>query len=77
MTLRVADTLEVRRWILGYGTDAEVMEPDALREALRQEAESLARTLMPGRRPLAAVVPAPRPERRGRARAARAKGAIE
>jgi hypothetical protein len=68
MTLRVADTLEVRRWILGYGTDAEVVE---------QEAESLARLLMPGRRPLAAVAPAPRPERRGRARAARAKGAVE
>jgi hypothetical protein len=75
MTLRVADTLEVRRWILGYGTDAEVVEPDALREALRQEAESLARVLTPGRRPLAAVAPAPRPERRGRP--ARAKRAVE
>ncbi len=57
MTLRVADTLEARRWILGYGTDAEVAEPDGLREALRQEAESLARMLVPGRRPLAAVAP--------------------
>jgi predicted DNA-binding transcriptional regulator YafY len=75
MTLRVADTLEVRRWILGYGTDAEVVEPDGLREALRQEAESLARMLVPGRRPLAAVAAAARPGRRGRA--ARAKGAVE
>jgi predicted DNA-binding transcriptional regulator YafY len=55
VTLRVADTLEVRRWILGYGVDAEVVEPGALREALRAEAEALARRLAGGRRPLAAV----------------------
>ena len=36
MTLRVADTLEVRRWILGFGPEAEVLEPAALREALRR-----------------------------------------
>ncbi|MGH7311073.1 MAG: WYL domain-containing protein, partial [Candidatus Rokuibacteriota bacterium] len=64
---------EVRRWILGYGTDADVVEPEGLREALRQEAESLARMLVPGRRPLAAVAPAPRPHRQGRP----AKGAVE
>ena len=45
MTLRVADTLEVRRWILGFGSEAEVLEPAALREALRQDAEALARKL--------------------------------
>ncbi|HET9488490.1 MAG TPA: transcriptional regulator [Methylomirabilota bacterium] len=73
MTLRVADTLEVRRWILGYGTDAEVMEPDAVREALRQEAESLARMLVPSRRPLAAATTAPRSQKRGR----QATGAVE
>jgi hypothetical protein len=27
MTLHVADTLEVRRWILGYGVQAGVVEP--------------------------------------------------
>ncbi len=27
LTLRVADTLEVRRWILGYDVQAEVIEP--------------------------------------------------
>ena len=43
LSLRVADTLEVRRWILGYGLDAEVVEPASVREALRQEAEVLAR----------------------------------
>jgi predicted DNA-binding transcriptional regulator YafY len=51
--LTVADTLEVRRWILGYGSQAEVLEPASLREALRTEAEALARTLTPRRRPLA------------------------
>ena len=75
VTLRVADTLEVRRWILGHGTDAEVMEPDGLREALRQEAESLARLLVPGRRPLATVPPGARPS--GRGQGSRARGVAE
>ena len=47
MTLQVADTLEVRRWILGYGSEAEVLAPASLREALRLEAEALARKLAP------------------------------
>ncbi len=51
MTLQVADTLEVRRWILGYGPDAEVVEPGVLRETLRQGAEALARVLTPVRIP--------------------------
>jgi predicted DNA-binding transcriptional regulator YafY len=55
LTMNVADTLEVRRWILGFGTLAEVLEPAALREALRIEAEALARKLTPIRRPLAAT----------------------
>ncbi len=62
VTLRVADTLEVRRWILGYGVQAEVLEPAALREALRAEAEALVDRLTPGRRPLAAT-PSPRTTR--------------
>jgi predicted DNA-binding transcriptional regulator YafY len=53
MTLHVADTLEVRRWILGYGMQAEVVEPVGLREALRVEAEALARGLAPRRLALA------------------------
>ena len=61
LTMKVADTLEVRRWILGFGTQAEVLEPAALREALRLEAEALARKLAPTRRPLAPTPPAGRP----------------
>jgi predicted DNA-binding transcriptional regulator YafY len=49
LTLRVADTLEVRRWILGFGREAEVVEPAALREAIRQEAEAVAQALGPSR----------------------------
>jgi predicted DNA-binding transcriptional regulator YafY len=55
MTLVVADTLEVRRWILGYGVQAEVVAPEGLREALRREVEQMANRLEPTRRPLAAA----------------------
>lgn len=65
LTLRVADTLEVRRWILGFGAEAEVLEPETLREALRKEAEEVARQLAPTRRPLAPVA-ATRAGARGR-----------
>ncbi len=65
VTLRVADTLEVRRWILGHGPEAEVAEPAALREALRQEAEALAQKLAPTRTGLAgAELRAGSPQRR-------------
>ena len=57
MTLRVADTLEVRRWILGFGSEAEVLVPASLREALRLEAEALARKLAPQRLPGAQAGP--------------------
>jgi predicted DNA-binding transcriptional regulator YafY len=52
MTLAVADTLEVRRWILGYGVQAEAVAPEGLREALRVEAKQVAAMLQPQRRPL-------------------------
>jgi predicted DNA-binding transcriptional regulator YafY len=55
MSLRVADTLEVRRWILGYGSEAEVLEPPALREVLRRDAEALAGKLAPQRKPARAI----------------------
>ncbi len=57
MTLRVADTLEVRRWILGFGSEAEVLVPASLREALRLEGEALARKLAPQRMPGAPAGP--------------------
>lgn len=60
MTLDVADTLETRRWILGFGVQAEVLAPARLREELRAEAEALARRLVPERRPLAPAAAAPR-----------------
>ncbi|OGK81758.1 MAG: hypothetical protein A2X53_13115 [Candidatus Rokubacteria bacterium GWA2_70_23] len=53
LTPHVAATLEVRRWILGYGVQAEVLEPAAMREALQREAEALAERLAPRRKPLA------------------------
>jgi predicted DNA-binding transcriptional regulator YafY len=59
ITLRVADTLEVRRWILGYGVQAEVIEPAAMREALRAEAQALMERLAPTRRPLKVAPAAP------------------
>lgn len=64
LTLHVADTLEVRRWILGYGVEAEVIEPAAMREALRQEAAALADRLAPQRKPLAAAAGAARAQQR-------------
>jgi predicted DNA-binding transcriptional regulator YafY len=57
LTLRVADTLEVRRWILGYGVEAEVVEPVSLREAIRAEARAVARVRVPTRMPLRRVAP--------------------
>ena len=53
MNLRVADTLEVRRWVLGYGPDAEVIEPASIRQSLREQAEALGRKLVPTRMELA------------------------
>jgi predicted DNA-binding transcriptional regulator YafY len=58
----VADTIEVCRWVLGFGGDAEVLEPASLRDAVRREAERVvARLAVPAeavpvdghRRPLA------------------------
>lgn len=48
LSLQVADTQEVRRWILGWGAQAEVLQPMAMREALRGEAVALGEKL--GRR---------------------------
>jgi predicted DNA-binding transcriptional regulator YafY len=74
MTLRVADTLEVRRWVLGYGVDAEILEPEALRAAMREQALALASRLGPLRRPLAPARPRP-PQATAAKSSGRQKGA--
>ncbi len=63
LSLRVADTLEVRRWILGYGALAEVVEPAMLRDALRRDAEALVQKLAPIRMPPVAARARSRPWR--------------
>lgn len=42
LTLRVAGTAEIKRWLLGYGAEAEVLEPAELRAELGVEAKKLA-----------------------------------
>jgi len=55
LTARVADAVEVRRWLLGFGAEAEVIAPVSLREALRAEAARLAAALAASRKPPARV----------------------
>lgn len=43
LTLRVAGTAEVRRWLLGYGAEVEVLEPTILREEMATEAKKVAK----------------------------------
>lgn len=43
MTLRVAETPELTRWVLGFGADVEVVGPPSLREAVMREAKKIAR----------------------------------
>ena len=37
LTMEVAGIAEVKRWLLAFGSHAEVLEPAALREAMREE----------------------------------------
>jgi predicted DNA-binding transcriptional regulator YafY len=55
MTLHVADTLEVRRWLLGYGVLVDVLEPAGLRTALLAEAVALAARVASNRKPLSSI----------------------
>ena len=41
LTLCVAGMAEVRRWLLGYGAEAEVLEPAELREEIAAHAKKL------------------------------------
>jgi hypothetical protein len=60
ITLTVADTLEVRRWILGYGEQAEIVAPAEMRDALRVDAEAQANRVVAARKPLLASAAARR-----------------
>jgi predicted DNA-binding transcriptional regulator YafY len=42
LTLRVAGTEEIKRWLLAYGAHAEVLEPASLRAAMAEEAKKVA-----------------------------------
>lgn len=42
ITLITQSLDEIKRWVLTYGTEAEVVEPSSLRDAIRQEADKLA-----------------------------------
>ena len=41
LTMQVTGTFEVRRWVMSYGAEAEVLEPEALREEIREELKKL------------------------------------
>jgi proteasome accessory factor B len=60
LTLQVADTHEVRRRILGWGAQAEVTQPTAMREALRAEAVAMVEKLRRRGPGLARMEPSPR-----------------
>ncbi|MCW3054642.1 MAG: transcriptional regulator-like protein [Chthonomonadales bacterium] len=43
LSMEVAGTEEVRRWLLGYGADVEVLEPASLRSEIQDELHKLLR----------------------------------
>lgn len=47
LEMRVAGTEEVRRWLLGYGGEAEVLEPDSLRKEIREELKKMQKIYSP------------------------------
>ncbi len=36
-TMSVADLWEVKRWLIGFGSDAEVLEPQQLRKEIEEQ----------------------------------------
>lgn len=49
LTVNVAGWEEIRRWLLGFGAGAEVLEPEELRQSLAGEADALRRLYGKGR----------------------------
>jgi len=41
LSLLVADTLELRRWVMSFGAEAEVLEPISIRNEIRDELQAL------------------------------------
>ena len=41
LTLQVADLGEVKRWLIGFGAEAEVVEPKRLKEEIQAECERI------------------------------------
>jgi predicted DNA-binding transcriptional regulator YafY len=42
LEVRVAGLEEVKRWVMGFGPEAEVLEPESLREAIARDASRMA-----------------------------------
>jgi predicted DNA-binding transcriptional regulator YafY len=47
----VSDLREIKRWVLSWGAQCEVMEPPELQDMVRDEAEVVARQYAPGAKP--------------------------
>ena len=43
LTMSVANLWEIKRWLIGYGADARVLQPESLRKEIEEECASLLR----------------------------------
>lgn len=58
MTFEVAGLNEIKQWVLGLGPEAEVIEPEDLKEMIRQDLkQTLAKYETPSRKPMLAQKP--------------------
>jgi len=48
--LKVAETSEIQRWVMQFGSEAEVLKPASLRKAVKDDLQAAAK-LYRGRRP--------------------------